>query len=308
MAPLAARGRAPYPQLIRPDTVTSGVRKEVLEMRKVFVLFVLAAAVQFAAAQIAYVFESDRLTGPESYSGTGYAELILENRGPEPYEITVIRLGEGKTAEDYTNALGAVIAAFQAGGDFAAGLAALAEAGRSVGGVNADAGSSETVGLVFEPGAYLLSGSCANCPPNLQSVNLVVEDGPRADAPAADVRVAMMDFHFSGVPAELEAGTKMWEVANIGAHGHVLVLVKLAEGTTAEAFTAWLETPESQGGEIPETLGAEVPGGYYIDPGGRYFEAIDLSPGRYVLVCPIPDPASGRSHYHLGMIQTLDVR
>lgn len=305
--PLVAREQATYPRRTRPDVSTSGDGKGYSEMRKTLILFVLAVAVQFAAAQVGYVFEGDQLTGPESYAGTGYVELTLHNRGPEPYDIVVIRLGEGKVAEDYTNALGALIATFQAGGDTVAAFAALAEAGSSLGGVLAEAGASGTVGFVFEPGSYLLSGSCSSCPPNLQLASLVIEDGPRAEAPAPDVSVAMMDFHFSGVPSELEAGPKVWEVANTGVQGHLIILVELAEGVTLEEFAAWLETPESRDGGVPETLGAEVPGGHYIDPGGRYFETIDLSPGRYVVLCPVPDPASGQPHYHLGMMQTLDV-
>lgn len=306
--PLAAPGQATYPRRTRSDVSTPGEGKGYLEMRKVCVLFVLAAAVQLAAAQITYVFEGDQLAGPESYTGTGYVEFTLQNSGLEGYDLLVVRLGEGKTAEDYTNALEALIAVFQAGGDSTAGFAALAEAGRSVGDVSAEAGASGTVGLVLDPGSYLLSGSCASCSPNQQLVSLVIEDGPRAEVPAADVTVAMTDFLFSGLPTELEAGPKVWDVANTGDQGHLFILVKLAEGATFEEFTAWLATPEAQGGEVPERLGADVPGAaHYIDPGGRYFETLDLSPGSYVLVCPVPDPASGQPHYHLGMVHAVTV-
>lgn len=278
-------------------------------MRKLLGLLILATVIQLAAAQATYVFEEDQLMGPETISATGYYELTLQNNGAERYNVSVIRLGEGKTAEDYKNALETLMTAFQSGGDVAAGLAALAEAGSGVGGVFAEAGVSGTAGLILEPGSYLLSGYCDSCPPNhnQQLVSLAVEDGPRTEAPAADVTVEMVDFHFSGIPAELEAGPKLWDVANTGEQGHVFVLVKLAEGATVEDFTVWMATPESRGGEMPETLGSDVPSGYFLDPGGRYFETIDLAPGSYVVVCPIPDPATGQPHYDLGMIQTLDV-
>jgi hypothetical protein len=63
-----------------------------------------------------------------------------------------------------------------------------------------------------------------------------------------------------------------------------------------------METP------LPPGLGEDVPAGAYLDPGGRYFETIDLAPGTYALICPVPDPASGKPHHELGMIQALRVR
>jgi hypothetical protein len=68
-----------------------------------------------------------------------------------------------------------------------------------------------------------------------------------------------------------------------------------------------MATPESRGGEMPAELGQDVPAGAFLDPGGRYFETIDLSPGTYAVICPVPDPASGQPHHELGMIQELIV-
>jgi uncharacterized cupredoxin-like copper-binding protein len=219
----------------------------------------------------------------------------------------VLRLGEGKTAEDYRSALETLMTAFQSGGDTVAGFAALREAASQVASVSAEAGASGTAGMLLEPGGYLLSGQCNECPPAQQFVAFTVEDGPRAEAPEAEVTVDMMDFHFSGLPAELTAGPKVWEIANTGEQGHVLILVRLAEGRTLDDLTAWLATPESRGGPLPADLGEDVPGGAYLDPGGRFYQTIDLEPGTYAVICPVPDPASGQGHHELGMIQELRV-
>lgn len=277
-------------------------------MRKVLGLLMLATAIQVAAAQASYVFEGDQLTGPETVSATGYYEITLENRSSDPYRFSVLRLGEGKTAEDYANALQSLIAAFQSGGDTAAGFAALSEAASQIGSVSAEAGASGTAGLLLEPGSYVLGGSCGDCPPNQQLTAFTVEDGPRAETPEADVTVEMVDFHFAGVPTELAAGPHVWDIANTGEQGHVLILIKLAEGKTLDDLTAWMATPEARGGPMPADLGEDVPAGSYLDPGGRYFETIDLAPGTYAVICPVPDPATGEPHYDLGMIQALNVK
>lgn len=277
-------------------------------MRKVLALLVLVTTVQLAAAQATYIFEEGQLTGPETVSATGYYEVTLDNRGDDPYRISVLRLGEGKTAEDYKKALETLMTAFKNGGDMAAGFAALREAASQVGGISAGAGASGMAGLLLEPGGYVLSGGCGECPPNQQLVAFTVEDGPRTEAPEAEVTADMVDFHFSGVPTALTAGPKLWEIANTGEQGHVFVLFKLAENKTLEDLTTWLATPKSREGPPPADLGEDVPAGAYLDPGGRYFETIDLELGTYAVICPVPDPASGRPHHDLGMIQALTVK
>lgn len=277
-------------------------------MRKVFALLVLATALQLAAAQATYVFEEDQLTGPETVSATGYYEFTLDNRGDDSYKIDVLRLGEGKTAEDYKKALETLMTAFQEGGDVGAGFAALREAASIVGVVWAEAGASGTAGLLLEPGSYILSGGCGKCPPDQQLLrSLTVEDGPRAEAPQAEVTADMVDFHFNGVPAELTAGPKVWEIANTGEQGHVFILIRLAEGRTLDDLTAWLASLEAMDTPMPSDLGEDVPAGAYLDLGGRYFETIDLKPGTYAVICPVPDPTSGKPHHELGMIQALTV-
>lgn len=277
-------------------------------MPKALGFLLLAVTLQLAAAQATYVFEEDQLTGPETISATGYYEVTLDNRSDDAYSISVLRLGEGKTVEDYKKALQTLMTAFQSGGDVAAGFAALREAASQVGGISAGAGTSRTAGLLLEPGGYLLGGGCGACPPNQQTVAFTVVDGPRTEAPEAEVKADMGDFHFGGVPTELTAGPKLWEVANTGEQGHVFILVKLAAGKSLGDLTTWLATPEAMETPLPPDLGKDVPAGAYLDLGGRYFETIDLSPGTYAVICPVPDPASGRPHHDLGMIQALRVR
>jgi hypothetical protein len=124
-------------------------------MKKLLGLLMLATALQLAAAQATYVFEDGQLSGPETISATGYYEITLENRSTEGYQLSVLRLGEGKTAEDYKDAFEALITAFQSGGDTAAGFAALRAAASQIASVSAEAGPSGTAGTLLEPGDYL---------------------------------------------------------------------------------------------------------------------------------------------------------
>jgi hypothetical protein len=261
-----------------------------------------------AAHELHYSFVNDELTGSDSYSGTGYAELTLENAGSESFYLTVLRPAEGRSADDYRNALAQLMAAFQEGGDVAAAHAAVGEAAAAVGGTVAAPGGSAMVGLLLEPGEYFVSGSCDSCPPAAHLASFTVNDGVRTEPPAADLVVELRDFHFQGIPAEIPAGARLWDVSNTGGHGHIYMFIKLAEGRTMDDFTAWFSTLEAISEPLPADIGEELPAGAYLDPGSRYFEKIDLAAGNYVVVCPIPEASSGQTHMMLGMIQGLVVR
>lgn len=45
-----------------------------------------------------------------------------------------------------------------------------------------------------------------------------------------------------------------------------------------------------------------------IDSGRTGWAGLDLSPGEYIALCFVPDPASGKPHIELGMVASFRVR
>lgn len=273
-----------------------------------FVIVPLVGAVlSLAMAQTIYVFDGSQLTGPDTIAATGYHEIALHNQSDAGYDLSLTRLRAGWTADDYRAALDTVTQAFQTGGDIGSAIAAFQQIGDQVGGVHTGPGQAGTAGLLLEPGAYVLDGSCSECPPGQQMLSLTVLDGPRAEPPPPDLVVEMKDYQFTGIPSELPAGEQLWDIANTGAEGHVLILFRLAQGATMDDLASWMSNPENMGGAPPAELGEDAASSSYLTAGARYFATFDLQPGTYAVVCPVPD-RTGTPHHAHGMIQLLFVQ
>src|SRR6185295_4808714 len=116
--------------------------------------------------------------------------------------------------------------------------------------------------------------------------------------PVGDVTISQTDFHFD-VSGSLTPGTHTIRIENAGGQQHEAVLVKLAEGVTAEAYLgAENSTPPA---------GVTLGGITGILPSERNFVSIDLESGTYALYCFLTDPASGAPHFVLGMMQEFTV-
>lgn len=254
-----------------------------------------------------FTYDGTALAGPATYAGTGYAEFSLENGADEGYDLSLMRLSEGKSQADYEAAMAAMAAAFAGQGDVASAHSAIQETVTIIGGVAVAAGEAATVGVLLEPGDYLLDGSCETCAPGQSIRALTVTGGERAEAPTPDRVVEFADFHFNGIPAELPAGSELWEIANVGAENHLFVIFKLAEDKTLADLEAFFESPEFQGGPPPAAYGSEALSSAYLTGPVRYYQMVSLEPGNYVVLCPVLHGPSGDMHTTLGMIQTLTV-
>lgn len=128
--------------------------------------------------------------------------------------------------------------------------------------------------------------------------------------PQADVRVDMANFAFA-MPDSVQARKQLWEVSNSGDQWHMLLLITLSEGATVEQAMAFVNEAQPSG-PPPFTMveGAGVPP---IGPGERVWIEVDLAPGTYTVICPLPDVAAmmqgemPMSHADHGMHRTLTV-
>lgn len=229
----------------------------------------------------------------------GYVNVVMENTGKEPHHAQFLRLNDGVTMEEFQAAL-------------AGGVPAVLQVATLTGGPSViDPGLSQSVTLNMTPGQYILLCIIAGPDgvPHLAKGMMApltvtaadnAADGTAASAPAADGAVRLLDFAFT-LPQTIKAGAQTWEIKNEGKQPHELVLIKLAEGKTMDDVAAYMAQPAG----LPpfEDMG----GMQGIMPGSTAWLDLDLTPGSYVAICHIPDPASGEEHMHLGMIMPFSV-
>ena len=136
-----------------------------------------------------------------------------------------------------------------------------------------------------------------------------------ASEPAAGATVTMFEYGFT-IDGQLMPGPQLLKVANVGAQPHFMILIQPNEPVTKEQVGMLLEaemagTPTADaaaaaGVSNPEEWGfAEYAG--TISMGASEWIATDLAPGTYVLVCYVPDIASGMPHAYLGMYDIVTV-
>lgn len=164
-----------------------------------------------------------------------------------------------------------VVAAFDAAGDDFAAVFADADAVAAIEQIQAFEGEA-----------------CGFAPPRDPSVTEIDPDAMRVDLTATD-------YHFDVSPPST-AGRYSFVMANGGAEPHLMILAQLEEGVTIDEVMA----SEGETGLI-----ASFESGIAA-PGTDAVVSLDLTPGRWVLVCPIPN-AEGTPHAALGMVHEFMV-
>jgi hypothetical protein len=227
----------------------------------------------------------------------GLIKVNLVNNGQEPHHAQIARLNDGVTLDQFQ-------AALREGEAAAFPLIAF------VGGPGlVDPGLETQVTLDLTPGQYILlcfmpshDGVPHLAKGMVRPIEVVAPADPaEAAAPKADATVKLLDFSFI-LPAEIKAGPQVWEVVNEGPQPHEIMLVKLAEGKTVADINAFMSDPH---GAPPFS---QIGGFQAINPGVSGWLNLDLTPGEYVALCHVPDPASGKAHEELGMMMPFSVK
>ena len=256
----------------------------------------------------------------------GWTTLTLDNQGMEEHQAFLVQPTGDATIDD-------VMAALETP-EFSAFL----EVANATGGLpNVDAGQRASVVMNLAPGEYVLV--CAvpdenGTPHYVLGMHAQIEVTERAGnalPPFADTKITMIEFGFEGLPAEVSAGSTLWEVVNDGEQVHQLNVYRLQEGVTFETvqgiFGASPEASPSaspmasqDGHDHSETIATPpaspvaatppfttVGGAGPMSPGNTVWAVLDLEPGDYFAICLVPDPATGALHFALGMIQPFTV-
>jgi hypothetical protein len=115
--------------------------------------------------------------------------------------------------------------------------------------------------------------------------------------------LALRDFAFDlRLPRDF-SGRGTIAIPNRGRAFHEVSLVRIQPGHTQGEVLRLIK--EGQDSPPPWASIVELLG--VLGPKRTAYVRVGLRPGRYVALCLIDDPASGRLHADLGMIRTFDV-
>ena len=224
----------------------------------------------------------------------GMTTFHLVNDGPGLHHLVLVRLDSAKTAADLQ-------AAIKNPGPLP-GWAVLS------GGPNAAAPKGESVATVdLVPGNYVML--CFVDVPNgiphfakgmVRPLTVTPVTTASAAAPVADAVVSLSDYNFA-LSQPLTAGRHTIKVETAPGQPHELVLIRLGPGKTARDLLAWM--PKMQGPPPGEVVGGASPS----VSGSPVYVSVDLTPGKYLLICFLPDEKDGKPHFTHGMMQTVDI-
>jgi hypothetical protein len=230
---------------------------------------------------------------------SGPTHLRLVNEGPDFHHVWLVRLLDGKTVEDLTDFL-------------SAGEAALPAWAVDEGGPNTPGrpGEETSVYLDLKPGSYAMMcviPAAADGVPHIahgmvRGLTVVESAEGAAPMPEADLRMVLDDYSF-GLSKMITPGRHTIRVENRAAQAHEVVVVRLAEGKTAQDFIQWVGTIPREGAGPGEIVGG-VTG---LAQGAFNITTVDFKAGRYALVCFVPDAGDGMPHFMHGMVQEFSV-
>ena len=228
----------------------------------------------------------------------GLTRLHLMDQGKELHQAQLIKLGEGKTFEEFMTALKSMKPNTPppAWVIFSGGPNGAAPGGTSEATETLEAGNYALI--CFIPSSdgipHVMKG---------MAKSLVVT--PNTAAPAAEPTptssVKLSDYKFD-LDQPLKSGQNIVRVENTADQPHEIVVFKLAPGKTMKDFEAWLPVSDKQpppaipmGGVVGLSKGLHA-----------YFTA-NLDAGDYVLVCFLPDSKDGKPHFAHGMVQPFKI-
>lgn len=254
-----------------------------------------ASAENAGAGPVIFTAHDYGFKGPDRIPA-GMTAVRVVNQGKEPHHVQLVRLAQGKTAEDFAAAMKEDPAHPPAWATF-------------VGGPNAVLPGSQAEAIMrLDAGSYLLLCLIPNdkgVPHMALGMQKSVAVTPVKSAlfaePKADVTITQSDFSFA-ISQPITAGHHMVQVTNKGAQPHEVVVVKLAPGATAKDWAASFEPGAS--GPHP---GSPVGGIVGIEKGSRGYFTGDFEPGRYGLLCFFEDPQTGAPHFTKGMMLDFSV-
>lgn len=255
-----------------------------------------AMASRGAGTPVVFVAHDYGFTGPDRLPA-GPTTIRIVNEGQDIHHIQFLKLLQGKTAADFRAAI-------------AADASRLPGWVQHAGGPNAhSAGSQTSVTVNLTQGDYLLvcwipdKNGVPHVALGMQKALSVQGGKPvKVSLPTPSVVIKQVDYQFA-LSKPVKSGLQTIEVVNHGTQPHEVVVVKLFPGASVKDVIASFE-PGASG----PPSGELVSGITAIEKGSRMTFTSEFKPGRYGLICFVPDAVTGRPHFLHGMTTEFTVQ
>lgn len=243
------------------------------------------------AVTIAEEGNTTTITAPKS-AKAGPVAIEVKNTGKKEHGVQLFRLDEGHGVEEG-------LKAGNAWGE--AGKVPLPEWLHLAGGTaSAKPGESATATALLEPGSYVAVDLESEGAPAFAEFDVTGEGG--GELPSAAGTIAAKEYSFTS--SGLKAGRNTVLFDNTGAEAHHVVGVGIVDGATLDDVKKFLATEKGK----PPIDESRSFGTAVIDGGTKQVVDVDIAPGKYALLCFIPDRQGGPPHAAKGMVSELEVK
>ncbi len=228
----------------------------------------------------------------------GIVTFRMKNAGKEVHHLWIVKLDKGKTPGDFVKAMNAWGSALK-----------MPDWATDVGGPN-NVGARQTVAgtMTLEPATYMLvcwvpspDGRPHVMKGMVKPLVVTAKGATPAAEPDADLTMTLDDFSFA-LSGPLKAGTRTIRFENQATQPHEAVIARLLPNTTMLQAIVWMTS--GQAGPAPVVM---LGGASGIAQGRHMFVTADFEPGKYVLLCFIPDARDGRPHSAHGMAKEITI-
>jgi hypothetical protein len=235
----------------------------------------------------------------------GYVDVTLSNTGKESHQVGFVKLGSMTFAQFKAAAAKTNVAAIKPGTIF-------------LGGPNgADPGQKTSAVVKLDPGNYAVvcfipansDGKPHAAHGMVGEVKVASTGASSESAPKSASTITLGDFSFTLAPGF--SGKGPIDVSNQGTQIHEMIIVKLSPGKTVNDAKKFFLTPPGTpppSGPPPFTSIPGIGGITGLSPQQHAWLDVNLTPGKYVLICFFPDPQKGGIPHALeGMVKEFSI-
>lgn len=228
----------------------------------------------------------------------GTVTFKLKNTGKEIHHLWIVQLADGRTPAEFTAIMK----------NWGSELK-MPKWATDVGGPNSADPSQVADGtMTLDPGTYMLvcwipssDGMLHVMKGMVRPLTVTARGATKAAEPTADINVMLDDYVFE-LSTPITAGRHTIRVDNRATQSHEVVIGRLHEGHSMKDAIVWMNA--GQYGQSPVTA---IGGAAGLATGRHMFFTADFKPGKYVLLCFIPDAKDGKAHSDHGMIKEIVV-
>lgn len=223
----------------------------------------------------------------------GTVTLRLVNKGKELHHVQLAKLEQGKTMADLHKAM-------ETEGPPPPWFVL-------IGGPNApEPGGSAEATMTLDAGNYVLLcfiPSPDGTPHMMKGMVKALTVTPSTEKPVepkADVVMKLVDYGFD-MSRPIAAGKQVIRIENVAQQPHEVFIVKLNAGKSPMDVAKWAEKPEGPPPGVP------AGGATGMEKGRSLYITSTFEPGRYGLICFVPDAKDGKPHLMHGMMREFEV-